>query len=132
MFSHCDILTFMYTSAVLDHFQNPRNAGDLLNPTASADVSNPVCGDILRLAIRVVDGHIVETRFGAKGCVSAVAASSILTELLTGKSPGEAGHISAETISDALGGLPSATYHAAQLAADALRVVLAALPAELD
>jgi nitrogen fixation NifU-like protein len=120
----------MYTSAVLDHFENPRNAGELLDPTAVADVSNPVCGDILRLAIRVANGHIIETRFQAKGCVSAVAASSILTELILGKTRGEAGHIAAEAISQGLGGLPSATYHAAQLAADAVRAVLAALPAD--
>jgi nitrogen fixation protein NifU and related proteins len=122
----------MYSSAVLDHFQNPRNAGELANPSGYTDVSNPVCGDILRLAIRVVDGHIIETRFQAKGCVSAVAASSILTELVLGKTPAESRHISAETISEALGGLPSATHHAAQLAADALRAVLASLPGELE
>ncbi len=132
MFSPRDILTFMYTSAVLDHFQNPRNTGELGNPSGYADVSNPVCGDILRLAIRVVGGRIVETRFRAKGCVSAVAASSILTELMLGKTPAQARHISAETISEALGGLPSATYHASQLAADALRAVLASLPADLE
>jgi nitrogen fixation NifU-like protein len=122
----------MYTSAVLDHFQNPRNAGELRHPTGRADVSNPVCGDILSLAIRVANGHIIETRFRAKGCVSAVAASSLLTELLLGKTAREARNITAESISVALGGLPAATYHAAQLAADALRSVLASLPAELE
>ncbi len=130
-FSHRDILTFMYSSVVLDHFQNPRNAGELLDPSAVADVSNPVCGDVLRLAIRVSNGHIIETRFRAKGCVSAVAASSILTELILGKTPGEARQFSAEVISRTLGGLPSATYHAAQLAAEALRTALASLPANL-
>jgi nitrogen fixation protein NifU and related proteins len=122
----------MYSSAVLDHFQNPRNAGELLGSTSCAEVSNPVCGDVLRLAIRVSDGHISEARFRAKGCVSAVAASSILTELMLGKTPAEARRISAETISESLGGLPPATYHAAQLAADALRAVLASLPVDVD
>jgi nitrogen fixation protein NifU and related proteins len=122
----------MYSSTVLDHFQNPRNAGELPSSSASADVSNPVCGDVLRLAVRVSDGHIIETRFRAKGCVSAVAASSILTELMAGKTPGEARQISAEIISESLGGLPPATYHAAQLAADALRAVLASLSADMD
>jgi nitrogen fixation NifU-like protein len=122
----------MYTSTVLDHFQNPRNAGELAEPNGHADVSNPVCGDVLRLAVRTKNGHIIETRFRAKGCVSAVAASSILTELVLGKTLSEARHISAETISQALGGLPPATYHAAQLAVDALRAVLASLPAELE
>jgi nitrogen fixation NifU-like protein len=122
----------MYSSTVLDHFQNPRNAGEMLDPSACADVSNPVCGDVLRLAIRVSEGHIIETRFRAKGCVSAVAASSVLTELMAGKTPAEARHISAETVSESLGRLPPATYHAAQLAADALRAVLASLPADMD
>jgi nitrogen fixation NifU-like protein len=122
----------MYSSAILDHFQNPRNAGELLDPTACAEVSNPVCGDVLRLAIRVSDGRISETRFRAKGCVSAVAASSILTELMLGKTPAEARHISAQTISESLGELPPATYHAAQLAVDALRAVLAPLPVDVD
>lgn len=114
----------MYTPAVLDHFKNPRNAGDLPGASAVVEVTNPVCGDILRLAVRIEDGRIVDARFKAQGCVTAIACSSLLTELIQGKSPREARRITPIQISDALGGLPPATSHAAQLACDALQAVL--------
>lgn len=114
----------MYSTAVLDHFKNPRNAGDLANASAVAEAANPVCGDVLRLAVRVEDGRIAEVRFKAQGCVTAVACASALTELLDGKAPAECRGISAAQISEALGGLPQATFHGAQLAADALADLL--------
>jgi nitrogen fixation protein NifU and related proteins len=114
----------MYSAAVLDHFKNPRNAGDLPDATATVEVSNPVCGDILRLAVRVEDGRIADARFKTQGCVTAIACSSLLTELIRGKSLDEARHITPSQISDALGGLPPATMHGAQLACDALESVL--------
>jgi nitrogen fixation NifU-like protein len=114
----------VYTPAVLDHFKNPRNAGDLPAASAVVEVTNPVCGDILRLAVRVEDGRIVDARFKAQGCVTAIACSSLLTELLRGKSVEEARRITPVQISDALGGLPPATSHAAQLACDGLQAVL--------
>lgn len=114
----------MFNEAVLDHFRNPRNAGDLPDATAAVEVSNPVCGDILRLAVRIEKARIVAARFRAEGCVASIASSSVLTGLLTGKPAAEAGHITAEEISDALGGLPPATFHAAQLCADAVRALL--------
>jgi nitrogen fixation NifU-like protein len=117
----------MYNSAVLDHFKNPRNAGDLPDATAVVEVANPVCGDILRLAVRVEDGCISEARFKAQGCVTSIACSSFLTELLCGKTIAEAKHISPAQISDALGGLPPATLHGAQLACDALEAILVKL-----
>lgn len=110
----------MYSAAVLDHFKNPRNAGDLADATAIAEATNPVCGDVLRLAVRAESGRIMEARFKAQGCVTAVACASALTELLAGKTPGECRRISAAQISEILGGLPQATFHGAQLAADAL------------
>ena len=115
----------MYSNAVLDHFQHPRNSGDLPGAIAIVEVSNPVCGDILRLAVIVSGGRIAEARFLTRGCVTAIAASSLLTELLRGRTPAEARAITPEQISLGLGGLPPATYHAAQLAADALAAVLA-------
>ena len=118
----------MYSPAVLDHFKNPRNPGDLPKATAVVDVTNPVCGDVLRLSARVEKGIINEVRFKAQGCVTALACASILTELLFGKSLDEARRITAAQISDALGGLPQATFHGAQLAADALASLLAKLP----
>lgn len=117
----------MYSEAVLDHFKNPRNAGELPGATASVEVSNPACGDILRLAVRIENGRVAEARFKTRGCVTAIACSSLLTELLVGRTPEEAGEITAEQISRALGGLPPATFHGSQLATDAVQALLGAL-----
>src|ERR1700722_11124561 len=117
----------MYSEAVLDHFQNPRNAGTLDAPAATISVENPVCGDIMELSVRMDTGRIVEARFLTRGCVTALACSSLLTELLCGKTPSEARAITSEQISEALGGLPPATMHGAQLARDAVQAVLAKL-----
>lgn len=115
----------MYSAAVLDHFQNPRNGGTLDKPTATISVENPVCGDILELSVRVEAGRIAEARFRTRGCVTAMACSSLLTELLRGKTPAEARAITSEQISEALEGLPQATLHGAQLARDAVQALLA-------
>ena len=117
----------MYSAAVLDHFQNPRNAGTLDAATATVSVENPLCGDILELSARVEAGRIAEARFRTRGCVTALACSSLLTELLRGKTPAEARAITSEQISEALGGLPQATLHGAQLARDAVQALLAKL-----
>ena len=117
----------MHSAAVLDHFKNPRNAGDLPDATAAVDVTNPVCGDTLRLAVRIDGGKISAVRFKAQGCVAALACASALTELVAGKSLDEAWGVTAAQISDALGGLPQATFHGAQLASDALVALFAKL-----
>ena len=111
----------MFNETLLDHFKNPRNAGDLPGASATVEVSNPVCGDVLRLSARVEEGRIAEARFKTQGCVAAIAASSVLTELLRGKSARELKSITPEEISSALGGLPPATFHAAQLCEDAVK-----------
>jgi len=116
----------MYSPAVLEHFQNPRNAGELPDATATVEVSNPACGDIMRLAVRVAEGRIAEARFKTRGCVTAVACGSLLTEMLRDKTLEEARQITYTQISEALGGLPPATVHGSQLAADALEALLAA------
>lgn len=117
----------MYSEAVLDHFQNPRNAGTLDGATATISVENPVCGDILELSAKFEAGHIAEARFRTRGCVTALACSSLLTELLRGKTLSEARAITPENLSESLGGLPQATFHAAQLARDAVQALLAKL-----
>jgi nitrogen fixation protein NifU and related proteins len=114
----------MYTDAVLNHFRNPHNAGHLLDATSVVEVTNPVCGDVLRLAVRVNDGRIAEARFKAQGCVAAIASGSVLTDLLIGKTTEDARQLTPQEISDALGGLPPATFHAAQLCCDAVAAVL--------
>jgi nitrogen fixation NifU-like protein len=117
----------MYSAAVLDHFQNPRNAGELPNATAVVAVSNPACGDILQLSARVENGRFADVRFKTRGCTTSIACSSLLTELLSGKTLVEARQVTPAQISDALGGLPPATFHGAQLAVDALESLLTKL-----
>ena len=114
----------MYSSAVLDHANHPRNMGDLPDATARVEVTNPVCGDELRLAVRVEDSRITVARFRARGCTPAIACSSLLTELIIGKTITQIREITAEGISTALGGLPPATQHASHLAEDALDALL--------
>ncbi len=114
----------MFSELVLDHFRNPRNAGKLANATAEVQATNPACGDILELAVRVENGVIAESRFLCRGCTTSIACASFLTEHLTGKTSANARLISAETVSVALGVLPAATFHGAQLAVDALNLLL--------
>jgi nitrogen fixation protein NifU and related proteins len=114
----------MFSELVLDHFRNPRNAGKLPNASAEVQATNPVCADILELAVRVENGRIVEARFLCRGCTTSIACASFLTERLTGSALAAAPLITAEAISEALGGLPPATFHGAQLAADALDILL--------
>ena len=118
------ILSRMFSEAVLEHFRNPRNAGELPDATATVEVNNPVCGDILKLAARVAGARISEVRFLCRGCTTSIACASILTEQLRDRPLSEARDITAETLSVALGGLPPATFHGAQLAADALSALL--------
>lgn len=114
----------MFSDAVLDHFKSPRNVGKLAEATAAVEVTNPVCGDVLHLAARVEDGLLAEVRFLCQGCTTAIACASLLTVEMTDKNIAQAHAITAEHLSAAFGGLPPATQHAAQLAADALVALL--------
>ncbi len=114
----------LFNDTILDHFRNPRNAGDLPAATATVEVTNPVCGDVLRLSVRVEAGRISAARFKTQGCVAAIASSSVLTEMLAGLTLADAHEITPQKISEALGGLPPATLHAAQLGADAIVAIL--------
>jgi nitrogen fixation NifU-like protein len=114
----------VFSEAVLDHFRNPRNAGELPDATAVVEVSNPVCGDVLKLSARIENGRISEVRFLCRGCTTSIACASLLTEQLRGRSLAEARSITAESLSLSLGGLPPATFHGAQLAADAATALL--------
>jgi nitrogen fixation NifU-like protein len=114
----------MYTAAVLDHFKNPRHAGERAGSSADVEVANPVCGDVLRLSARVHAGRVAEARFLARGCVTSIACGSLLSERLQGGALSDLAKITPEQISQALGGLPPATFHGAQLACDALAALL--------
>jgi nitrogen fixation NifU-like protein len=115
----------MYSERLLDHFRNPRNAGELPPPALTVDVANPACGDLLRLSVRFEDGAVAEARFRAKGCTASIAAASALTVWLLGKTRAELAALAPAAIEEALGGLPAESRHAAVLAVDAVR----ALPA---
>lgn len=117
----------MYSPQLIDHFEHPRNVGELPCADAHVRIENPACGDILELAIKVNAGRIADVRFRAKGCVPAMACASALTELAKGKHPQEASRISKAQLVAAVGGLPAASGHAAQLAIDALRTALGKL-----
>jgi len=119
----------MYSPQLLDHFQNPRNAGELADADATAEIENPVCGDIVRLSLKLQSGRIEQIRFKAKGCVPAIACASAVTELALGKTTDEARSLKRENLIRAVGGLPQASSHAAQLALDALAAVLAQIKA---
>lgn len=114
----------MYSAQLLDHFQNPRHVGDIADADAAVEIENPGCGDVLRLSLKMRAGRIAEIRFRAKGCVAAMACASALTELAAGRTLDEARGLKREDIIGAVGGLPQASMHAAQLAVDALTRVL--------
>ena len=114
----------MYSPQVLDHFQHPRNAGEVANPDSSVQLENPACGDVLKLTLRVADGRIAEIRFLAQGCVPTIACASLLTELLKGRTITEARQLRREELVKAIGGLPEASLHASHLAMDALNAAI--------
>lgn len=114
----------MYSAQVLDHFQNPRNPGEVEHAQARVRLENPACGDILELTVRTSEGQIAEIRFRAKGCVSAMACASALTELVRGKTLAEAASLRREELVETVGGLPEASTHASYLAIDALAGLL--------
>jgi nitrogen fixation NifU-like protein len=114
----------MYSPTVIDHFQHPRNLGDLDAPDAVAEVENPACGDRTRLALRIDGERIVAARFRTEGCPAAIAASSITTELILGKTLAEAGDLRDSDVVAALGGLPRNKMHCSVLAEDVIRAAL--------
>ena len=111
----------MYSKKVMDHFQNPRNVGKIEKPDGIGKQGNPVCGDVMELMIKVKDGVIEEAKFQTFGCCAAIATSSMVTEMVKGKTLDEAEKISKKAVAAALDGLPPAKMHCSNLAADALR-----------
>ncbi len=116
---------FPYSDLVMDHFANPRNMGEMEDPSGVGNVGNPVCGDMMRLYLKIENDVIVDARFKTFGCGAAIASSSILTEMLKGKKIEDALKISNEAVAEALGGLPPTKIHCSVLAEDALKAALA-------
>jgi nitrogen fixation NifU-like protein len=114
----------VYSAELLDHFENPRNAGALDAPDASAQLENPACGDILELSLKLSGRNISEIGFRAKGCVPAMACGSAITELIRNKDIDQARKVSREELVRKVGGLPQASAHASHLAMDTLSALL--------
>ena len=110
----------MYTEKVMDHFTNPRNVGEMENPDGVGEVGNAKCGDIMRIYLDIEGDIIKDVKFKTFGCGAAVATSSMVTEMVKGKTIDEAMVISNAAVAEALGGLPETKMHCSNLAADAL------------
>ncbi len=113
----------MYSERLLDHFQNPRNVGELPPPAITVEVSNPICGDILRLSAEFSDGVVAEARYKTRGCTASIAAGSALTEWLAARSAPEVAALRPAQIEELVGGLSAESKHAAVLAVDAARAL---------
>ncbi len=114
----------MYSEKVMDHFRNPRNMGEMENPDGVGKVGNPVCGDMMELYIKVENDVITDVKFMTFGCGAAIATSSMVTELVKGKTLDEALKISNATVAEALDGLPPVKMHCSVLAEDALKAAI--------
>lgn len=110
----------MYTEKVMDHFQNPRNVGEIPDADGVGEVGNAVCGDIMKIYLKVEDDRIADVKFKTFGCGAAIATSSMVTEMVKGKTLDEALQITNKAVAEALDGLPPQKMHCSNLAADAL------------
>ncbi len=111
----------MYSDKVMDHFQNPRNVGKMDDADVIGEVGNPTCGDIIKVYLKIEDDQIKDIKFSTFGCGAAVATSSMVTELVKGKSLDDALQVSKDQVAEALDGLPPAKMHCSNLAADAIK-----------
>jgi len=111
----------MYPPRLIEHFQNPRNVGELAPPAITVEVANPACGDILRLSVRFENGRAAEVRYKVRGCTASIAAGSALTEWIAGRTRAELAAFDTALIDDAVGGLPAESKHAAVLCADGVK-----------
>jgi len=114
----------MYSQKVIEHFQSPRNVGEIEDADGVGTVGNPSCGDIMKMFIKVENNIITDVRFQTFGCGAAIATSSITTELVKGKSIDEAIKLTRNDVADALGGLPPIKMHCSNLATDALNAAI--------
>ena len=113
-----------YSEKLLDYFQNPRCAGEIPDAHAVVEVSNPVCGDVMKLWVKLDNGRIQDAKFKAQGCSAAIATSSYATEMIIGMDLNQARAVTKEQIAEALGGLPQSKMHCSVLASDAIRQAL--------
>ena len=114
-----------YSEVLLDHFSHPRNVGEIVDPDGEGSITNPACGDILRLQLRVRGGVIEQAKWRVEGCSTSIAASSMISELIAGLTVEDAVKISRTDVAEALGGLPPAKTHSAVLVTDAVKAAAA-------
>ncbi|KJR98580.1 MAG: nitrogen fixation protein NifU [Peptococcaceae bacterium BRH_c4a] len=114
----------MYTEKVMDHFENPRNVGEIPDADGVGQVGNPTCGDIMKIYLKINENVIEDVKFKTFGCGAAIATSSMVTEMVKGKTLDEATKISNKMVAEALGGLPPKKMHCSNLAADALQAAI--------
>ena len=114
----------LYSEKVMDHFEHPRNVGEIENPDAVGQVGNPQCGDIMRMYLKIEDGVIVDVKFKTFGCGSAIATSSMATELIKGKKVEEALTLTNAAVAEALDGLPAYKMHCSVLAEEAIKAAI--------
>jgi len=119
-----EMIIQMYTEIVMEHFTNPRNVGEMSNPDGVGKVGNPACGDLMWIYIKVKNNIIEDIRFKTFGCAAAIATSSIITELVKGKSIEEAMKLTRSDVANSLGGLPPVKMHCSNLAVDALHAAI--------
>ena len=110
----------MYSDKVMDHFTNPRNVGEIENPDGVGEVGNPVCGDIMKIYLRIEDNIIKDAKFKTFGCGAAIASSSMATELIKGKTVDEAWQLTNKAVAEALDGLPPIKMHCSVLAEEGI------------
>ena len=113
-----------YSDKVMEHYQNPRNVGEIEDADGVGVVGNPVCGDIMKITIRVRDGRIEDVKFKTFGCGAAIATSSMVTELVKGKTLEEALQVTNQDVAEALDGLPPVKMHCSLLAEEAIRAAI--------
>ena len=114
----------VYSDRLLEHFENPRNVGEIQDADVRVEVSNPICGDVLRLSANLSSGRIAEIRYLTRGCTASIAVGSALTELLAGKNAAEAAAVTRDDVENAVGGLSNESKHAAVLAVDGVKAMV--------
>lgn len=113
-----------YSAKVMDHFMNPRNVGEIEDASGVGEVGNPACGDMMRLYLKVEGGKVVDAKFRTFGCGAAIASSSMLTEMIKGRTIQEAEEITNQHVADALDGLPPVKIHCSVMAEEAVKAAL--------
>jgi nitrogen fixation NifU-like protein len=114
----------MYSERLLNHFQNPRNVGELKTPACTVEVTNPACGDILRLSARIEDGRVAQAAYKSRGCTASIAAGSALTEWMIGRTIDEMSALRHADVEDLVGGLANESKHAAVLCVDGVQALI--------